>query len=57
MFAAVPWMLRSWEQDRKAENEKKVLERFEKKKTKMEAKIAKSQATQGKVDGNEEAAA
>jgi hypothetical protein len=44
MVAALPWMLRDWREDRQNKNEQKAVERFEKKKLKMEGQIAKRDA-------------
>jgi hypothetical protein len=53
MVAALPWMLRGWREDRQNKNEQKAVDRFEKKRVKMEEKIAKRDALKGK---NEEKA-
>jgi len=52
MVAALPWMLRGWREDRQNKNEQKAVERFEKKKLKMETQIAKRDALKGKADEN-----
>ena len=48
MVSALPWMLRGWREERQNKNEQRAVERFEKKKLKMEEQIAKREAMKGK---------
>ncbi|KAF2678566.1 hypothetical protein K458DRAFT_316721 [Lentithecium fluviatile CBS 122367] len=48
MVAAVPWMLRGWREERQVKNERKAVEKFEKKKLKLEERIAKREAVSKK---------
>lgn len=54
-FAAVPWMVKGWKEDRQSKKEKAARERDLKKKSKLEEKLAK-QAEAEKGKENEEAA-
>jgi len=48
MVAAVPWMFRDWKENKQAQNEKKAIEKYMKKKSKLEERIAQQEAGQEK---------
>ncbi|OAK94533.1 hypothetical protein IQ06DRAFT_363398 [Phaeosphaeriaceae sp. SRC1lsM3a] len=53
MIVAVPWMFRGWKAERQERNEAKSVERYEKQKQKLEAKMAKRDGGKEKAKDDE----
>lgn len=53
MVVAIPWMFRGWKEQRQERNEAKSVERYEKQKQKLEAKMAKREGIKEKAKDDE----
>ncbi|KAH7406338.1 hypothetical protein DE146DRAFT_651372 [Phaeosphaeria sp. MPI-PUGE-AT-0046c] len=56
MVTAVPWMVRGWKEERQQRSEAKSVERYEKQKQKLEAKMAKRDGGKEKAKDDESVA-
>ena len=53
MIVAIPWMFRGWKEARQERKEAKSVERYEKQKQKLEAKMAKREGGKEKAKDDE----